>query len=134
MSNTQKVCVIACIPKPNKSKLFLLETYYCIYKFASRCIANRIKKVLDTIIAKDQTGFIKGRYRGEKRERERERERESESERAYDIMYYTETLNIPGMLLLIDFEKALDLFNFKISIKNWIGTLYNNSTSRVLQN
>ena len=48
-------------------------------------------------------------------------------------MYYTETLNIPGMLLLIDFEKALDLFNFKISIKNWIGTLYNNSTSRVLQ-
>ena len=50
------------------------------------------------------------------------------------------------MLLLIDFEKAidslswtfiekaLDLCNFKISIKNWIRTLYNNSTTRVLQN
>ena len=60
-------------------------------------------------------------------------------------MHYTEKLNIPGMLL-IDFEKAidslswtfvekaLDLFNFKISIKNWIRTLYNNSTTRVLQN
>ena len=83
MSNTQKVCVIACIPKPNKSKLFLLETYYCIYKFASRCIANRIKKVLDTLIAKDQTGFIKGRYRGENRERERERE--SERARAREL-------------------------------------------------
>ena len=47
--------------------------------------------------------------------------------------------NIPGMLLLIDFEKAfdslswtfiekaLDLFNSKISIKNWIRTLYYNS-------
>ena len=31
-------------------------------------------------------------------------------------------------------EKALDLFNFKISIKNWIRTLYYNSTSRVHQN
>ena len=61
-------------------------------------------------------------------------------------MHYTEKLNIPGMLLLIDFEKAfdfvswtfiekaLDLFNFKISIINWIRTFYYNSTSRVLQN
>ena len=55
-------------------------------------------------------------------------------------------ISVYGMLLLIDFEKAfdslswnfiekaLDLFNFKISIKNWIRTLYYNSTSRVLQN
>ena len=26
----------------------------------------------------------------------------------YDIMHYTEKPNIPGMLLLIDFEKAFD--------------------------
>ena len=61
-------------------------------------------------------------------------------------MHYTGQQNSPGMLLLIDFENAFDslswtfiekalyLFNFKISIKNWIRTLYYNSTSRVLQN
>ena len=139
MSNTQKLGLITCIPKPNKPKHFLknwrpITLLNCIYKIASGCIANRIKKVLDKIIAKDQTGFIKGRYIGEN------------IRLIYDIMHYTEKLNIPGMLLLIDFEKAfdslswtfiekaLDLFNFKISIKNWIRTLYYNSTSRVLQN
>ena len=52
-------------------------------------------------------------------------------------MHYTEKQNIPGMLLLIDFEKAFDflswtfiekalaLFNFKISIKNRIRVLQN---------
>ena len=61
-------------------------------------------------------------------------------------MTYTEQHDIPGLLLLIDFEKAfdslswsfihkvLDIFNFKISIKNWIKTFYNNSLSCVIQN
>ena len=47
----------------------------------------------------------------------------------YDIMHYTELHNIPGLLLLVDFkkafdslpwsfiERALDIFNFKTSIK-----------------
>ena len=64
----------------------------------------------------------------------------------YDIMQYTELHNIPGLLLLVDFEKAfdalswsfidraLDIFNFKTSIKNWIKTFYTNAVSRVLQN
>ena len=132
MSNTQKLGVITCIPKPNKPKHFLknwrhISLLNCTYKIASGCIANRIKKVLDKIIAKDQMGFIKGRYIGEN------------IRLIYDIMQYTEKQNIPGMLLLIDFEKAfdslswtfiekaLDLLHFKISIKNWIRTLYNNS-------
>ena len=36
-----------------------------VYKIASGCIANRIKKILPNIISKEQTGFIKGRYIGE---------------------------------------------------------------------
>ena len=93
--------MITCIPKPNKPKHFLknwrhITLLNCIYKITSGCIANRIKKVLDIIIAKDQTGFIKGRYIGEN------------IRLIYDIMHYTEKLNIPGMLLLIDFEKAFD--------------------------
>ena len=54
-------------PKPkqflkNWRPLTLLDT---IYKIASGAIANRIKWVLDKLINKDQTGFIKGRYIGE---------------------------------------------------------------------
>ena len=61
-------------------------------------------------------------------------------------MQYTELYKIPGMLLLVDFEKAFDsvswnfiqhtleLFNFKASIKQWIKVFYNNSESRIMQN
>ena len=50
----------------------------------------------------------------------------------YDIMHYTELNDVPGLLMLIDFEKAFDtvswkfiqetlcFFNFGISIQNWI--------------
>ena len=78
--------------------------------------------------------FIKGRYIGEN------------IQLIYDRLHYTELHMLPGMLVLIDFEKAFDsvsssfiehvlnLFNFKQSIKDWIKTLYNNSTSRIIQN
>ena len=83
LSNTQKLVVITCIPKSNKPKHFLknwrpITLLNCIYKIASGCIANRIKKVLDKIIAKDKTGFTKGRYIGEN------------IRLIYDIMLYTE--------------------------------------------
>jgi exonuclease III len=139
MSSSQKLGIITCIPKPNKPKYFLknwrpITLLNCIYKIASGCIANRIKKVLDKIISKDQTGFIKGRFIAEN------------IRLIYDIMQYTEQHQIPGLLFLVDFEKAFDsvswtfveqaleFFNFKISIKTWIKTFYNNSESRILQN
>ena len=67
-----------------------------VYKIASSAIANRLKLVLDEIIDKDQTGFLKGRYIGEN------------TRLIYDLMNYIEQNNIPGLLLLIDFEKAFD--------------------------
>ena len=122
MSNVQKLGIITCIPKPNKSKEFLknwrpLTLLNCTYQIASGYIANRIKSVLDKLIDKDQTDFIKGRYIGEN------------IRLIYDIMSYTEQHDIPGLLLLIDFEKAFDslswsfidkvlnIFIFKISLK-----------------
>ena len=64
----------------------------------------------------------------------------------YDIMHYTEIIQVPGLLMLIDFEKAFDtvswnfiqdalhFFNFGDSIKSWIYTFYNDIKSCVIQN
>ena len=61
-------------------------------------------------------------------------------------MQYTENNKIPGLLLLVDFEKAFDsiswlfiekvfdLFNFKDNIKYWIKLLYRNSSASIIQN
>ena len=61
------------------------------------------------------------------------------------IMNFTEEENLPGLLLIIDFEKAFDsiswefirevlgFFNFGESIKRWISVLYNDISSAVIQ-
>ena len=89
---------------------------------------------MDKIIHCDQTGFIKGRFIGEN------------IRLVYDIMHYTEIIQVPGLLMLIDFEKAFDtvswnfiqdalhFFNFGDSIKSWIYTFYNDIKSCVIQN
>ena len=75
-----------------------------LYKRASASIVNRIKPYLDNLISPSQTGFVSGRYI-------------SESTRlVYDIIKFTETKNIPGLFMLIDFEKAFrfDIMEFYI--------------------
>lgn len=64
----------------------------------------------------------------------------------YDLFNYTETENIPGLLLLVDFEKAfdsvswkfmdkvLDFFNFGPSFKKWVEVLYKNIKACILVN
>ena len=79
------------------------------------------------------TGFIKGRYIGEN------------TRFIYDSKYYTESHNIPGLLILIDFEKAFDsiswdfiyqvlqYFHFGNYIINWVKFLNTNLNACVLQ-
>jgi hypothetical protein len=57
----------------------------------------------------------------------------------YDMLQYTEENEIPGLLLLIDFEKAfeflysvLKFFNFGQSIIHWIKVFYNNIKSTII--
>ena len=64
----------------------------------------------------------------------------------YDILKLSYQNKKPGILLLIDFEKAFDsvawsfikksliFFNFKNSIINWIETFYKNKKSTVIVN
>lgn len=138
LSTTQKQGLITCIPKENKPKHFLknwrpLTLLDTVYKIASGTIANRLKTVLDYIINNDQTGFIKGRTIVEN------------VRIIYDVMKFTEEHTIPGMLLLIDFEKAFDslswnflykclkFLNFGESMQQWIKVFYKDISSAVIQ-
>ena len=56
---------------------------------------------MNKLISTDQTGFMEGRYIGEN------------TRLLYDIMQYTEEQHIPGLLLLIDFEKAFDSLSWR---------------------
>ena len=63
-----------------------------------------------------------------------------------DIIDHTESLNLSGILLFIDFEKAFDsiewdflyqsleAFNFDLTLIRWIKTFYNNVSSCVINN
>ena len=138
LSQTQCQGIITCIPKDGKPKHFMknwrpITLLNTIYKIASGTLANRIKTVLPKIINSDQTGFIPGRYIGEN------------TRLIYDIMHYTEENNIPGTLLMIDFEKAFDsvswnfipkslqFYNFDPSFQKWILVTQSNSISAVTQ-
>ena len=130
LSITQRQGIITCLPKGDKPKQFLknwrpITLLNVIYKLASGCIADRIKIVLDKLISKEQTGFMSGRYIGEN------------TRLIYDILQITDKLDIPGLLLIIDFKKAFDsiswkfiekvliFLNFGESIKKWLKVFYN---------
>ena len=138
LSITQRHGVITLLPKGDKPRHYLknwrpITLLNTVYKIASGCIANRMKKYIDKIINRDQTGFISNRYIGEN------------TRLIYDLMHYAEEENIPGLLLLIDFEKAFDtlswsfiqktleVFNFGPSIRNWISIFNTDITSVINQ-
>ena len=139
LSISLKRGVITCIPKQNKCRFYLknwrpISLLNAVYKLAASCIANRIKPVLGQIINENQKGFIKGRYIGEN------------ICMVYDALFYAKLQHKPGLLLLIDFEKAFDSiswkflqetlhkFNFGPSMQKWTHLFYNDIQSCVLQN
>ena len=104
------------------------------YKIISKVIANRIKKVLPTIINDSQTGFIKGRYIGEN------------IRTIIEIIEDANENDNNGMIFFADFEKAFDSldhtfiykclehFNFGPSFINWIKLFYNDAKSCITNN
>ena len=62
------------------------------YKIATKTITLRIEKVLPHLINPTQTGYVKGRFIGE----------------GIRLMEYTKYKDIPGVAVLLDFEKAFD--------------------------
>ena len=103
-------------------------------KIGSSVIANRIKHFLDKLIGSSQKVFLKGCYIGEC------------IRLIFDLIERAEEENIPGILLLLDFEKAfdtvewsfllktLDFFGFCKDLCNWVKTFYTDQTSCILNN
>jgi hypothetical protein len=128
---------ITCIPKDGRDRRLLknwrpISLLIVDYKIISGAIANRVKQVLPDIISNTQTGFMKGRFIGEN------------TRLVYDIMNYCQLHKLPGLLLMIDFEKAfdtiewefidkaLDSFNFGRSLRHWIEIFQKNRCSAVI--
>ena len=138
LSVSMRKSIISCLPKGDKSRELLknwrpISLLSVVYKLASSVIANRLKTVLDKLISKTQTGFIEGRFIGES------------TRLVYDVMQFTEEKNIPGLLMLIDFEKAFDtvswkfmykvfqFFGFGKSFMRWIELFNTDFTASILQ-
>ena len=104
------------------------------YKILTRVLANRLQKVLPSIISQDQQGYIKSRYIG------------NNIRQISDVIQYCEDENIEGALLFLDFRKAFDTieldflykvlkkYNFKPMFTRWISSLYKNIYSTILNN
>ena len=124
--------------KGDKERQFLknwrpISLLSVIYKIASLSLALRLRPVLNKLISNTQSGFMTGRCIGKN------------TRLIYDLMHYTYTNNIPGLLMLIDFQKAFDsvswtflqatlkFFGFKESFCNWIKVLNSNVRAAVLQ-
>ena len=104
------------------------------YKILAKCLANRVCKVIETIVNKDQVGYIKGRN-------------VSTTLRTIDdIINYWNLKNKPGILLALDFQKAFDSisknymlcafkrFGFGTNFLQWVKVLFQNTRSCIIYN
>nr|BAC82626.1 pol-like protein [Ciona intestinalis] len=131
--------VVTLIPKPEKDLLYP-ENYRPItllnadYKIAAKAINNRIKNVLTTIIAPEQTGFIKGRYIGDN------------IRTLFNVWDHTTDQGLHGALLFLDIRKAFDSvnwdfvnaacssFGFGKDLSRWIRTFYVDAKCLIINN
>ena len=129
LSYTMRKAILALLYK--KGDRTLLKNYRPIsltnydYKIICFVLANRLQKVLHSIIGENQSGYIKGRYIGEN------------ARLIQDYFEHCENFQIPGILLFLDFEKAFDSlewdfmikvlekFNFGEGFIGWVKILYN---------
>lgn len=93
-----------------------------------------MKPLLSSLIHENQKGFLKGRYIGEN------------SRLLYDVIHYCNENKVPGLVLLIDFEKAFDSVSWSFMFKvlhffhfgeifiKWVKILFSKASLCVIQN
>ena len=139
LSDEQGRATISLIPKPPKDLKFLknwrpIALLNTDYKIGAKCIASRLKAVLNNIISPEQSGFLKGRYIGEN------------IRLVLDTIAHCNSYKINGVLIFLDFEKAFDsldwdflfqslsYFSFGPELMNWIKIYYSNTYACVSNN
>ena len=139
LSLEQRRGILTLIPKKDKDRLYLknwrpLTLLNTDYKILAKALANRLTKFLPFIIEDDQTGYISGRFIG------------CNIRLIEDIISHSNRLNIAGILLTIDFEKAFDslkwsfikkalrAFNFGDNFISYVDTMYNQISTAVINN
>ena len=139
LPENQRHGIISLIPKPNKDLRELknwrpLSLLNADYKILTKTLSNRLKLTLPENINPDQIGYMKNRYCGEN------------TRLISDIIEYCQLYKKPGVLLLVDFEKAfdtvrwqfllrvLDKFNFGCNFISWIKVIYNDIFSSITNN
>ena len=134
LSISQRRGVITLIPKDDADLLDLqnwrpITLLNTDYKIASKALARRLETIISKLVHPDQTGFMKERYIGEN------------LRLISDVLEYTKTEDLTGVLVSLDFRKAFDtlewpfiksvlnLFNFGESVKRWTSIFYTNVES-----
>ena len=71
-----------------------------LYTFLSATLAHRLKPVLDNLLGAEQKVYLPGRFISEC------------TRNTYDMFHSAKQKNLPGIFLLVDFEKAFDGVSF----------------------
>jgi len=104
------------------------------YKLLAKCLANRVSKVIESIISEDQVGYIKGRNVS------------STLRTIDDLIEFWNLKDKPGIFLALDFQKAFDSiskkfmlvafrkFGFGPDLIQWVKVLFANTRSSIIYN
>ena len=139
LSPSQRNGIITLLPKKDRDPNFVknyrpISLLTADYKLIAKTMANRLKQVLSDLIHEDQNGFLKGRYIG------------CNIRTIIGLIEFADTRDIPGSIVLLDFEKAFDSveheflfevlnrFNLGNNFVQWVKTFYNCRRSYVINN
>ena len=134
-----RIGIISLIPKKNRDLRWIKNwcpiILLCVdYKILAKIIANRVKSVLDNLIGKEQSAFIKGRNIN------------NSIRKIVDTVNYCDRKQLNSLLLSIDFEKAFDRveylsvemamksLNFGKNIIQWTRILYDDFQLSTMNN
>ena len=137
LTYTQKQGIITLIPKGSDLEKDKLTNWRPItltntdYKVLAKVLAERLGKVIDRLVNKDQVGYIKNRNIS------------TIIRTMDDVINYLNQTKKSGYLLAVDFSKAFDsisktfplytfqTFGFRDDFKRWVEVLMKNTISSI---
>ena len=139
LTTSQRQAVITLVEKKGKDKRYIknwrpISLLNVDAKIISKVMANRLKKMIGTLISSDQIAYVPGRFIGES------------VRLVSDLIEYTDIHNLPGYLVTIDIEQAFDSvdhkylcavlqkFGFGKNFIRWVKLILNNQESCVMNN